>query len=372
VHGSQHVSDRTHVGPGRTGRHPVGAYAHAVRAVVVESFGIVPEVREVPDPAVPDDGAVVRVEATGVCRSDWHGWRGHDLDITLPHVPGHEFAGTVAAVGPDVRGWSVGARVTAPFVFACGVCEQCRAGDGQVCPHQTQPGFTHDGSFATHVVVRRADVNLVALPDTGDTVAAAALGCRFATAHRAVVAQGRPEPGQWLAVHGCGGVGLAAVMIGVAHGARVVAVDIDPAALAAARALGAEHTLVPPTAAELVDVTDGGAHVSLDALGRAATFADALAGLRPRGRHVQVGLLVGDDASPAVDMGRVVGRELEVLGSHGMAAVDYPAMLEGIAAGRYDPGALVGRTIGLDEVPTALAAMDAPDSAAGGITVAIP
>lgn len=343
-----------------------------MRAVVIERFGVLPTIVEVPDPVVPADGAVVRVEATGVCRSDWHGWRGHDSDITLPHVPGHEFAGTVVALGPEVRGWTAGARVTAPFVHACGRCEQCRAGDGQVCPHQTQPGFTHDGSFAEFVVVHHADVNLVAVPEAVDTVAAAALGCRFATAHRAVVAHGRPQPGQWLAVHGCGGVGLAAVMVGVARGARVVAVDVDPAALAAATALGAEVALTPPTAAELREVTGGGAHVSIDALGRAATFADALAGLRPRGRHVQVGLLAGDDASPAVDMGAVIGRELEVLGSHGMAAVDYPAMLADIASGRLDPARLLGRTIGFDDLPAALVAMDAPSVAAGGITVACP
>ncbi|MHA3700577.1 alcohol dehydrogenase catalytic domain-containing protein [Jatrophihabitans sp. YIM 134969] len=343
-----------------------------MRAVVVEQFGVVPDVRDVPDPDLPAGGAIVRVEATGVCRSDWHGWRGHDPDITLPHVPGHEFAGTVVAVAPDVRGWRPGARVTAPFVYACGRCEQCRAGDGQVCPHQTQPGFTHDGSFAEFVVVHHAEVNLVALPDAVDPVAAASLGCRFATAHRAVVVHARPAPGQWLAVHGCGGVGLAAVMIGVARGARVVAVDVDPAALAAAAALGAELTLAPPTAAELLERTGGGAHASVDALGRADTFADALAGLRPRGRHVQVGLLTGDDAAPPVDMARVIGRELEILGSHGMAAVDYPAMLADIAAGRLDPARLVGRTVGFDELPAALAAMDAPDAARGGMTVAVP
>ena len=307
-----------------------------------------------------------------MCRSDWHGWRGHDPDITLPHVPGHEFAGTVVErSGPRSRSAAPGSRVTAPFVFACGRCELCRAGPGNVCPNQTQPGFTHDGSFAEYVVVRHADVNLVPLPDDVDAVAAAALGCRFATAYRAVVAHGRVRPGQWLAVHGCGGVGLAAVMVGVAHGARVVAVDVDPVALAAARELGAEVTLAPPPAAAVVDVTGGGAHVSLDALGRAATVADGLAGLRPRGRHVQVGLLLGDHAGPPSTWGGV-GRELELLGSHGMAAADYPALLAGIAAGRYAPGRLVTRTVDLAAVPAALAAMDAPSAAAGGITVAIP
>jgi alcohol dehydrogenase len=331
-----------------------------VRAVVYDSFGAVPSVRDVAVPQCPPHGAVIRVEATGVCRSDWHGWQGHDPDITPPHTPGHEFAGVVAQIGADVRTVRVGDRVTVPFVCGCGSCEQCRNGDHQVCPDQTQPGFTHAGSFAEHVAVHHADVNVVALPDAVDAVTAAGLGCRFATAYRAVVAHGRVEPGQWVAVHGCGGVGLAAVMIAVAHGARVVAVDVEPAALAIAQDLGAAHTLTPPSAQQVVELTGGGAHVGIDALGRASTFADSLAGLRRRGRHVQVGLLVAEDANPPVDMAAVIGRELEIYGSHGMSAVDYPAMLAEIAAGRLDPRRLVSRVITLDEAPAALTAMSGP------------
>src|SRR5438067_5443263 len=202
-----------------------------VRAVVFDEFGAPPEVRDVPDPVPPPDGAVVRVAATGLCRSDWHGWRGHDPGVRPPHVPGHEFAGAVAAVGAGVTRFRPGDRVTAPFVCACGTCGSCLAGDHQVCERQTQPGFTHWGSFAEYVTVRHADVNLVRLPDGLGYPAAAALGCRFATAFRAVVAQGRVAAGEWLAVHGCGGVGLSAVMIGAACGARVVALDGAEAAL---------------------------------------------------------------------------------------------------------------------------------------------
>ncbi|HYY11786.1 MAG TPA: alcohol dehydrogenase catalytic domain-containing protein, partial [Kineosporiaceae bacterium] len=211
-----------------------------MRAVVLDAFGTVPQLRDVPEPACPPDGALVRVEATGLCRSDWHALAGHDPDVALPHVPGHEFAGVVAEVGRDVRGWRPGARVTAPFVNACGRCGPCRAGDHQVCEHQRQPGFTHWGSFAELVVVDRADVNLVALPPDVDAVAAAALGCRFATAFRAVVQVGRVQPGEWVAVHGCGGVGLSAVLVAVAAGARVVAVDVRAGALDLAVAAGAE------------------------------------------------------------------------------------------------------------------------------------
>jgi alcohol dehydrogenase len=339
-----------------------------VRAVVYDAFGELPEVRDVALPVCPSHGVLIRVEATGVCRSDWHAWLGHDDDVTLPHVPGHEFAGVVAEVGATVRSAVVGQRVTVPFVCACGTCEQCREGNQQVCPQQTQPGFTHAGSFAEFVAVHHADVNLVPLPDAIDSVTAAGLGCRFATAYRAVVAHGRVAPSRWVAVHGCGGVGLAAVMIAAAHGARVVAVDINPAALGLAREFGAVHTIAPPAAEEIVRLTGGGAHISVEALGRASTFADSIAGLRRRGRHVQVGLLVADDANPPTDMAAVIGRELEIVGSHGMPAQAYPQLLAEIAAGRLHPDRLVSSVIELDEAPRALATLG---SGAGnpGVTV---
>ncbi|ETK32732.1 alcohol dehydrogenase catalytic domain-containing protein [Microbispora sp. ATCC PTA-5024] len=358
-----------------------------MRAVVYEAFGAEPEVREVADPAVPPAGAVIGVEATGLCRSDWHGWMGRDPDITaFPHVPGHELSGVVEAVGPEVTGWRPGDRVMTPFVSACGRCGACVTGDQQVCERQTQPGFTHWGSFAERVAIDHADVNLVGLPDGMGFPAAASLGCRFATAFRAVVAQGRVRPGDWLAVHGCGGVGLSAVMIGVAAGARVVAVDVSPAALDMAARLGAavqvraasggadaaetvRHAAGAGDVAEAVrEATGGGAHVSIDALGSAATCVASVGGLRRRGRHVQVGLLPGDTPLP---MGRVIAHELEIVGSHGMAAHAYPAMLEMIAAGTLRPDLLVTRTVGLEDVPAALAAMGAAP-AAPGITMIAP
>src|SRR5450631_1542035 len=214
-----------------------------MRAVLYEAFQQLPEVVTVDDPACPETGVVIEVAATGLCRSDWHGWMGHDPDIRLPHVPGHEFAGVIAEVGSRVQGWHLGDRVTAPFVCACGQCVTCRRGEHQVCDRQTQPGFTHWGSFAELVAIDHADVNLVRLPDGLDPAVAASLGCRFATAYRAVLGQGRLVAGEWVAVHGCGGVGLSAIMVAVAHGARVVAVDVQPGALAMAASLGAEVTI---------------------------------------------------------------------------------------------------------------------------------
>jgi D-arabinose 1-dehydrogenase-like Zn-dependent alcohol dehydrogenase len=341
-----------------------------VRAVVFEEFGGEIAVRDVPEPPAPDGGVVVRVGATGLCRSDWHAYAGHDPDVVLPHVPGHEFAGTVAAVGagvPPELGVRPGDRVTAPFVYACGDCGPCRRGDQQVCADQRQPGFTSWGSFAELVVVERAAVNLLRLPDAVDVAAAAVLGCRFATAYRALTRVARLVPGEWVAVHGCGGVGLSAVMIAVAAGARVVAVDVSPAALSLAAGLGAAATvdstgLSWDSAATAVrDAAGGGVHVSVDALGSEATCAASIASLRARGRHVQVGLLPPALGMPAVPMHLVVAGELEVLGSHGMAAHAYPELLGLVAAGRLDPTRLVTGTIGLAAAPAALAAMgDAP------------
>ncbi|MFI1165192.1 zinc-dependent alcohol dehydrogenase family protein [Streptomyces sp. NPDC020801] len=345
-----------------------------MRAVVFERYGGQAEVRQVADPRPADHGVVVRVEATGLCRSDWHGWQGHDPGITLPHVPGHELAGVVEAVGPRVTRWRPGDLVTVPFVCACGTCPACAAGDQQVCERQTQPGFTHWGSFAEYVALDHADVNLVAVPDGLSFVTAASLGCRFATAFRAVVQQGRVAAGEWVAVHGCGGVGLSAVMIAAASGARVVAVDVSPGALELARRFGAARCVDAAGAAdtaELVrEVTGGGAHLSLDALGSPATCAASVNGLRRRGRHVQVGLLPSETGTTPVPMARAIALELELLGSHGMAAHSYPRMLELVRAGVLRPDLLVTRTVPLAAVPDALTAMGTAPGA--GATVIEP
>jgi alcohol dehydrogenase len=353
-----------------------------MRAVVYDAVGATPRFTEVPPPECPADGVIVEVRATGVCRSDWHAWRGHD-PVPLPHIPGHEFAGVVAAAGPQVRSFAVGDRVTSPFVNGCGRCEWCRTGQAQVCPDQTQPGFTHAGSFAELVAVRAADLNLVRLPDAIDFVGAAALGCRFATAFRAVAGQGRVAAGEWVAVFGCGGVGLSAVMIAVARGARVIAVDPSAAARERAAELGAEATAAGGVvrigaqsggggALRIGEQSGGeGAHVTIDAVGSAATADAAVRSLRRRGRHVQVGLMLGADARAALPWDLVVARELEILGSHGMAAADYPPMLDMVADGRLRPDRLIGAVIPLAEAGAALAAMDEPVARHAGITVAV-
>ncbi|MFC0602377.1 zinc-dependent alcohol dehydrogenase family protein [Streptomyces palmae] len=348
-----------------------------MRAVVFDAFGRQPEVREVADPVPSRGGAVIQVAATGLCRSDWHGWMGHDPGIRLPHVPGHELAGVVAEVGPDVANWRPGQRVTVPFVCACGRCGACAEGAQQVCERQTQPGFTHWGSFAEYVPVENADVNLVGIRDELPFATAASLGCHFATAFRAVVTQGRVAPGEWVAVHGCGGVGLSAVMIAAAAGARVVAVDIRSRALDLARRFGAAvcidaSSLLGPVAEAVLDATGGGAHLSLDALGSPRTCAASVNSLRRHGRHVQVGLLPPAAGNPMVPMARVIALELRLLGSHGMAAHAYGPMMELVKAGSLRPDLLVTKVIGLQEAPQALVAMGSRSHNRTGLTVVEP
>jgi alcohol dehydrogenase len=332
-----------------------------MRAVYYEKFEVLPVIATLPDPAPSPTGVVVKVEATGLCRSDWHGWAGHDPSITLPHVPGHELAGTIAAVGREVKNWKVGDRVTVPFGAGCGHCPECATGHHHICDNQVQPGFTCWGSFAEYVALEYADINLVRLPDTMDFATAAGLGCRFITSFSAVIDKGRCSPGEWVAVHGCGGVGLSAIMIASAMGAQVIAVDLTDEKLAFAKSMGAAATVngaKEKVVSAIRDISGGGAHLSIDALGHSATAMNSVRCLRKRGRHVQVGLMLAEHARAPMPMDKVIAHEIEIKGSHGMQAHRYPAMLNMIERGVLQPQKLVGRHISLDEAPEALAAMD--------------
>lgn len=343
-----------------------------MRAAIFERFEGPLEVKEVPEPTCPADGVLVQVEACGVCRSDLHAWKGVDPDVVAPHVPGHEFAGVVIETGRECRRFTRGDRVTAPFILACGRCPDCLGGDPTICATQHVLGFSAWGAFAERVAVPHADFNLVRLPETLDLVTAAGMGCRVTTAFRALVERAALRPGEWLAVHGCGGVGQSAVMIGAALGAAVLAVDVNAAALHLARELGATETLdagaEEDVGAAVRQLTGGGAQVSLDALGITATFHNSLSGLRKLGRHVQIGMPVGAHAEPTIALlDLVYARQITLMGTRGMAASRFPALFEMIAAGRLDPSRLITSTIPLAEAGAALAAMDG--YASRGVTV---
>lgn len=342
-----------------------------MKAALYEEFAQPLSIRDVPDPVAHDDGVVVQVKANGICRSDWHGWMGHDPDVRLPHVPGHELAGVITEVGREVKRWRPGDRVTVPFAVGCGRCPQCLSGNQHICDDYFQPGFTAWGSFAQYVAIRHADTNLVRIPEALDFISAASLGCRFITSFRAVVAQGRAAPGEWVVVHGCGGVGLSAIMIAGALGAHTIGVDIKDEALDLARSIGAAHAINARQEEHLIeriqDLTGGGAHVSIDALGSRETCRNSILALRKRGRHVQVGLMVADYKDALVPMNQVISKELEILGSHGMQAWAYGPMLEMILAGKLDPKRLIRKTVTLEESMAELESMG--DFRGVGVTV---
>jgi len=345
-----------------------------MRAIFYEAFNQEPVIRDLPDPEVDKSGVVVKVMATGLCRSDWHGWVGHDPDITLPHVPGHELAGVIEVVGKNVSQWQQGDRVTVPFVCGCGACPECNTGNQQVCDHQFQPGFTHWGSFAEYVGIHYADTNLVRLPEHLDYATAASLGCRFVTSFRAIVDQAKVSAGQWVAVHGCGGVGLSAIMIANAMGANVIGVDIGDDKLNMAKQLGANEVINSSkmsTPVEAVkDITGGGAHVSIDALGHQETCFNSVANLRKRGKHIQVGLMLGDHLTPQIPMAQVIANELEIYGSHGIQAHRYDAIWDMIKYEKLNPKLLVGKTVTLEEAIPELIDMNNFNSI--GITIIDP
>lgn len=343
-----------------------------MKAAVFEAYRGPLEIRFVPDPACPPDGVVLRVEACGVCRSDHHGWSGVDPDVALPHVPGHEFAGVVVEAGSACHGFRVGDRVTAPFILACGHCPDCRAGEPTVCNHQHVVGFSGWGAFAEMLAVPRADFNLVKLPDQLGFAEAAAMGCRLTTAFRGLVDRAALKPGEWLAIHGCGGVGLSAVMIGQALGAQILAVDINDEALAMAKQLGANVTLnassVEDTALAVREITGGGAHVSIDGLGITTTIHNSLRSLRKLGRHVQIGQPLGKHAAPPIPLLETVyARQISIFGTRGIAASRFSALLGMIAGGRLDPARMITKRIALSQAGAALKAMDGYTGA--GVTV---
>jgi len=341
-----------------------------MRAAVYHQFKGPLSIENASDPTPSLTGVVIAVKACGVCRSDWHGWMGNDPDIKLPHVPGHELSGEITALGSRISKFKLGDRVTLPFVCGCGICEPCVSGNQQICDRQFQPGFTAWGGFAEFVAIEYADNNLVRLPDEIDFVTASSLGCRFATSYRAVVDQGKVEAGQWVAVHGCGGVGLSAIMIAAAFGARVIAVDIDNEKLEFARSIGAgiiiNSTDANPIDA-ILDATGGGAHISLDALGHPDILVNSISSLRKRGKHVQVGIMESGKHLTPLPIDKIIARELELIGSHGMQAHRYGEMLEMIGTGRLQPQKLIGRTVSLEESITELTNMDSFNST--GVTV---
>lgn len=333
-----------------------------MRAAVLQNWREPLSIEDVAEPDCPPDGVILGILACGICRSDWHGWVGGNPKVRPPHIPGHEYCGIVEAAGPEVRQWRRGDRVIAPFILACGACPDCRAGNQTICAHQHVPGFTGPGAFAERIAVARADANLARLPEGMDPGLAAALGCRVTTAWHALTGRAALRPAEWLAVHGTGGVGLAAVLLAKAIGARVVAVDVVAEKLAHAARLGADATVnaAETDATEAIrEITGGGAEVSLEALGIPETTVASIRCLRPLGRHVHVGYPAGEHARMTLPMDAIYAGQLALYGTRGMPAWRYPSLFALIEGG-LDLTPMIARRVALSDASRELAAFDRP------------
>jgi len=343
-----------------------------MKAAVMEAFGRPFVLHEdYPDPTCGPRDVVLRVEACGVCRSDYALWQGGlewvGIMPPLPSVLGHEYCGVVEEVGSEVTRFQPGDRVVSPFGHACGACDFCADGHQNVCASLQIPGMHYSGGFAARTTVGRADVNLVRLPDSVSFVDAAGMGCRFITSYHGIVDQAAVRPGEWVAVFACGGVGLSAVDIASALGANVIAVSRSEEKLALARKLGAVHTVTagPDAPGQVVELTGGGAHVSVDALGAASTMLPALMSLRSRGRHLRLGISnQADQGQVGIPVDLLTFREIQIIGSFGMQAARYPEMFRMIEAGKLHPGWLVGSKVGMEGVSDVLASMTDYDTVA--------
>lgn len=339
-----------------------------MRAAVLKEHGEPLAITDVDAPEVTPDGVVVELEACGICRSDWHGWQGDWDWLGIQPQPGqilgHEPAGRVAAVGENVEHLSKGDHVAVPFNIGDGSCPQCRNGHLNTCENVVPLGFveTVQGAFAEEVYVPNADHNLVELPDGVSSVDMAGLGCRFMTSFHALAHRADVAAGDWVAVHGCGGVGLSAVHIADALGANVVAVDLVDEKLKMAEELGASEVV---NAADADDVPEavqatigGGTDISVDALGIAETCRNSVLSLGTRGQHIQIGLTTQEEEGMvALPTDAMVMQEIEFIGSLGMPPTRYDEIFQMVATGKLEPSAVVSETVGLDDVNEKLEAM---------------
>ena len=343
-----------------------------MRAAVVEELNQPLIIRTVPDPECPPDGAILRVGANGICRTDWHLWTGdwawRGLAIEPPFVLGHEFSGTIEEVGRDVRNWKQGDRVIFPMNPGEGTCEWCRSGNQHICDSGAKlvPGVSYWGAFAECVAVRYADVNLVRLPDSISFTDSASMACRYMAAFHGIVDQVNLRGGEWVVVHGVGGMGLSAVQIAAAIGGKVIAVDTSEKALASASDLGAMHTInsrIDDPVEAVKTLTKGGAHVSIDALGIEETCRNSVLSLRKLGRHLQLGHTTRKEAGyVALPIDVILLNELRLYGAFGMQGQRYGTMLAMCEAGTLQPGKVVHQQVSLEEITGVLEAMGRYDT----------
>ncbi len=317
------------------------------------------KVKDVSEPTINHDGVLLKVKANGVCRSDWHKWIG-DIPITNP-ILGHEMSGVIEEVGRNIKNFKKGDRVIVPFSGGDGTCRHCQAGNSHLCDSYVIPGTGYPGGYGEYVAVPLGDLNVMHLPEEVSFTDAAALGCRFMTAFHGVADQVKVHPGEWVAIYGCGGVGLSAVNIATAMGANVIAVDVNEENLNLAKQMGAIFTINPKDVDPIEgikELTNGGASVSIDALGIKETCVNSIMSLNKRGRHLQIGLTTKREAGYIpIPVDHMVRNEIQFITSLGMPSHRFSSMISLVAQGRLTPSKMVNREISLSEVTSIFEAM---------------
>jgi len=328
-----------------------------MRAAIVRNFNEDLSIETVNDPACPEDGVVLDVLACGVCRSDYHGWTGNHPLVKDGSIMGHEYCGVVVDAGPKAK-YKIGDRLIAPFILGCGSCPSCQSGKSNTCATQIVPGFNAPGAYAEYVAVPY-DHNLVYLPDSMSPALAAGLGCRVTTAWHALTDRAAVTAGEWVAVHGTGGIGLSAMLLAKMIGAKVVVVDIVKEKLDSALALGADAAVnaAETDAAEAIrSITNGGADVSIEALGHPLTTNASVECLATLGRHVHVGM-PGGDGMMNINLRAIYMKQLSFYGTRGMPSWKYPSLLTMIERGDVDLSPMVDREINLSQASEELRMM---------------
>ena len=336
---------------------------NTMRALQVDRIRKPMVLRDIPVPEIGEDDALVRVSSSGICRTDWHLWNGDwtwlGIELQLPIVLGHEIGGIVERIGSGVNDLSVGTRVCVPFNMACGHCPYCLKGLQNDCDNYMWPMLTPgSGGFAQFVRVPNARLNCVPLPGNVTDKDASALGCRYMTAYRAVRTRADVRGGETVVVTGVGGVGRSCVEIAAALGGQVIAVDRRPAALEAAKKLGAGEVvnsdgLTPEQVGERVKAITGGkgADVGIDAIGGSEPTLATLASLAKGGRLVLAGLTSQQDKGEVkLPVDQIVAKELSVIGTLGNPQSEYPGLLQLVESGVLRPSRHFDGEVGLKDV----------------------
>ncbi|MDR3231586.1 MAG: alcohol dehydrogenase catalytic domain-containing protein [Synergistaceae bacterium] len=310
------------------------------------------EEREIPSPG--DGEVLVKVRASGLCVSDLHIQDGMIASTPLPHVPGHETAGEVAALGENVRNFSVGDHVIVGIDVTCGECRFCRTGRGNLCKNLKRTGFELDGGHAEYVTARREQLFKIdhAVPFAEACIIPDAVACMY----HAIKAQAGVRAGDRALILGAGGLGMQGIRILKYFGAETWCTSRQKAKLDLARSLGADHALDSTAAtlvAEIERMTDGEmCDVVFDNIGIASSVQTSLGLIRPGGKVVVVGY---NDPAFTVGYQDLVIREKEVIGIRGSTRQEIAEVVRLAERGKIKP--FVWRTIPFEEINEGLNAL---------------